>query len=431
MKHFSLILVLALIVPVFKEPARADDRPKSSLSKDEIDWLRQHAIALRGVDPKGGFDDLHGLRDMVGEARIVAVREATHGSSEAFLVKHRITAFLAREKGFSIFALETGMAEAYRLNEYIQTGQGDPRQLLTLLGYWDWNIQEYLDLVGWMREWNRSGNGRVEFWGFDMQTPDAALENIRSFVDSVDPQYSDQLRQHFRLFFGAGKPAWLILKKASSAEVRSLAAASGRVLKHLQEGCDKYTQKKSAFDVDWAIQNARLLEQNLISCTKPFDTSYRDQCMADNVAWICERARPNAKVVISAHNAHLTRKARGTMGAHLDKRYGRSMFVLASTFYQGRYNAVGLWGSSDPTAHEAALAPPGSLEARVHEVGVPAMLLDLRQARQSPAAWFTQRLPMRDVGYKVQLIEFTPVVVTDEYDGLIFFERSSPSKLLR
>jgi erythromycin esterase len=46
-----------------------------------IDWIRSHAVALKTTEAGNGFDDMRPLRAMVGDARIVSLGEATHGSS--------------------------------------------------------------------------------------------------------------------------------------------------------------------------------------------------------------------------------------------------------------------------------------------------------------------------------------------------------------
>jgi erythromycin esterase len=75
---------------------------------------------------------------LIGDARIVSLGEATHGSREIFQLKHRMIEFLASEMGFTIFAIEANMPEAYRVNDYVLNGTGD-QQLLRgmLLDGWD------------------------------------------------------------------------------------------------------------------------------------------------------------------------------------------------------------------------------------------------------------------------------------------------------
>src|SRR5262249_14743917 len=146
------------------------------------EWIRRTAIPLSTPVAGHGFDDMAPLKKIVGDARIVALGEATHGTREFFQLKHRMLEFLVTQMGFSIFAIEANMPEAYRLNDFVLKGEGDPAKLIKGMYVWLWDTQEVLAMVLWMREYNRSGNGHVEFTGFDMQTPTVANENVRDFV---------------------------------------------------------------------------------------------------------------------------------------------------------------------------------------------------------------------------------------------------------
>jgi erythromycin esterase-like protein len=159
--------------------------------QDSNQWLRQHAIPIQTVEAGHGFADLQPLKSVVGDARIVELGEATHGTREFFQLKHRMIEFLASEKGFTIFSIEANMPEAYRLNDFVLNGTGEPKQLLKGMYFWTWNTEEVLDMILWMREFNKSGKGRIEFTGFDMQTPTVSMEIVRKFMISRDRPYYD------------------------------------------------------------------------------------------------------------------------------------------------------------------------------------------------------------------------------------------------
>lgn len=156
------------------------------------DWIARHAIPLKTVEPGNGTADLQPLRTLIGDARIVALGEATHGTSEFFQLKHRMVELLVGEMGFTVFAIENTIPEAERLNQYIIDGKGDPEALLKGL-YACWNTREVLAMVRWMRAFRASGKGQIEFTGFDEQTPgkpvnpaqrDATMaRNIRAIVE--------------------------------------------------------------------------------------------------------------------------------------------------------------------------------------------------------------------------------------------------------
>src|SRR6516225_6898264 len=158
-------------------------------NESPIDWVRAHAIRLSTVEAGHGFADLQPLEGVIGDARIVSLGEATHGSREFFQLKHRMLEFLASRMGFTIFSIEANMPEAYRLNDYVLNGTGDPAALIRGMYFWTWDTEEVLAMVRWMRAFNESGKGRVQFTGFDMQTPTVAAENVRTFVAKYEPAY--------------------------------------------------------------------------------------------------------------------------------------------------------------------------------------------------------------------------------------------------
>jgi erythromycin esterase-like protein len=154
-----------------------------------VEWIRANAIPLRSTEAGHGFADMQPLKSLIGGARIVALGEATHGTREFFQLKHRMLEFLATEMGFTIFSIEANMPEAYRLNDYVLNGTGDPGELLRGMYFWTWNTEEVLDMIRWMRAFNASGRGRVQFTGFDMQTHTVALDIVQQFVGRYDSAY--------------------------------------------------------------------------------------------------------------------------------------------------------------------------------------------------------------------------------------------------
>jgi erythromycin esterase-like protein len=170
-----------------------------------VDWVRANAIRLATPEAGHGFDDMQPLKKVVGDARIVELGEATHGTREFFQLKHRMLEFLATEMGFTIFSIEANMPEAYRLNDYVLNGTGDPVELLRGMYFWTWNTEEVLEMIRWMRAFNASGRGRVQFTGFDMQTHTVALDIVQQFVRRYDTAYVATLRDASgRIPTGAG-----------------------------------------------------------------------------------------------------------------------------------------------------------------------------------------------------------------------------------
>ncbi len=166
----------------------------SQLNDPTTEWIRANAIRLTTTEAGHGFADMQALKPLIGNARIVSLGEATHGTREFFQLKHRMLEFLATEMGFTIFSIEANMPEAYCLNDYVLNGTGDPAELLREMYFWTWNTEEVLEMIRWMRAFNASGRGRVQFTGFDMQTHTVALYIVQQFVRRYDTAYAATLR---------------------------------------------------------------------------------------------------------------------------------------------------------------------------------------------------------------------------------------------
>jgi erythromycin esterase-like protein len=164
----------------------------------QLAWLKATAIEVKAVEPGTSFGDLQKLKAVIGDARIVSLGEATHGTREIFQMKHRLTEFLASELGFTIFSIEANMPEAYRLNDYVLTGSADPKALMKGMYFWTWNTEEVLAMVEWMRQFNASGEGRIQFTGFDMQTARVAIEIVEGFLGKMDADYAARVQSVYR-----------------------------------------------------------------------------------------------------------------------------------------------------------------------------------------------------------------------------------------
>jgi erythromycin esterase-like protein len=168
-----------------------------------MEWLRKNAQPCATCEPGGSDRDLAPLRDIVGDARIVALGEVSSGTHEFYQMKRRIIEYLATHLGFTLLAIEANMPAAYQVNEYILTGQGDPKALLARIFRWG-KSREFLEFVEWMREFNQSGRGRIQFLGIDMLVPpDSAASVVKRFVEHAEPAYLDSVMYAYRLVASA------------------------------------------------------------------------------------------------------------------------------------------------------------------------------------------------------------------------------------
>src|SRR5688572_21336014 len=204
MVSYSLAVVLAAPVAAGNRLAPFSPQASPAAARDaRVDWLDAHAVSLSTPEAGHGFADLEPLRAIVGDARIVALGEGTHGTREFFQAKHRLLEFLASEMGYTLFSIEASTPEAYALDAYVQGGPGDPKALIGGMYFWTWNTEEVLALVEWMRAFNAAGKGPLHFTGFDMQTPDLAMEIVTGFLKGVDPERAQEVEVAYARLKGA------------------------------------------------------------------------------------------------------------------------------------------------------------------------------------------------------------------------------------
>jgi erythromycin esterase len=394
-----------------------------------VSWLQAHAIPLKTVDPSQDLEDLRPVVNVIGKASIVSLGEATHGTHEFFRLKHRLIELLASDLKFGVFAMEANMPDACRVNVFVLRGEGDPADLVRRLNLWVWDTREILDLVLWMRDFNRSGKGRIEFAGFDMGDPRPAMENVRRFIADHDPEYLPRLTSALA-FVQDPTPR----PERLTTDLHAASAAWDQVVAQLNSARERYVRAGvSVGDADWAVQNATLVRQFFEMRSGEFT---RDDSMAQNLRWIRERANPG-RIIVWAHNGHVA--AGGgivgpeSMGTKLRRLYGgRDMVIVGFSFYEGSFRAV----SNQRRARVNFRVPPapqGSLDAEFAATGIPMFLIDLRAIPSSGVVggWFRQRHRSREIGAEyVDYALFDQMYDIDaraNFDAMIFVRSTTPT----
>jgi len=419
-----------------------------TLDAAAVQWLAAHAVPFDRTTPDGATTDLAPLGGMMGAARLVALGEGTHGTREFFQTKHRVLQYLVEQLGFTAFAIEASWPEANAVNEYVLHGTGDPAVLLSNLYFWTWNTQEVLDMVQWMRAYNATAaaSRRVQFFGFDMQFVGAAMDSVTAFVARVDAGRSASVASAYAClepYRNHGEvPSQLNYgSTASAADQRACTQSVAGVYDALATARASYTASSSSVEYARALQSARLVVQweDMSRQTLSNDqVAARDRYMAENVTWLLGQLPAGARMMLWAHNAHVSKRA-GRMGGHLAAAYGKDYVAAGFAFGVGGFNAVtGLPnGSFGPlTGHVIRDVLPGSLEAYATATALPRFVVDMRTTAGAPAAApFAGPIPMRLIGSV-----FAPSAATSntydmtsfpgDYDLLIYLASTTASLLL-
>lgn len=390
--------------------------------------LERAAHPLRSTEPGGRTTDLRALEDMIGDAKVVGLGEATHGSHEFFAMKERVFRHLVEEKGFTTFALEMSWTAGLRIDEYVQGGAGDARQVAkeTLTGS-PWEREEFVSLIAWMRRYNDRHPGRkVHFMGNDVGAPklgDAVFDRVTSHVRASHPQDLARLEGLY-------------------AGLRPLDDVFAYLRKPLAERRDNATLAQQALDLitankgtggdayEWAEQHARNIAQTFafasLDLSDPESVSaaehLRDRAMADNTAWW--HRRTGDKMLLSAHNGHVGYLSTDpvmyptTQGVFLRNTLGRGYVAIGFTFDRGSFlTAASFGGAWDKVTVPAAT--PDMQEHTLDRVRHRDYYLDLRTLPAAGRAWLNTPRPVYEAGSSFKNDPLPTLAISKAHDILI------------
>ena len=118
-----------------------------------------NAIRKGGI-PLNDKDGLDPLINKIGDARIVMLGEASHGTHEYYTWRAQITKRLIKEKGFRIIAVEGDWPDCYRVNRFIKGYDRENKTAYQVLHAfnrwptWMWANWEITVLAGWLLKHN-------------------------------------------------------------------------------------------------------------------------------------------------------------------------------------------------------------------------------------------------------------------------------------
>ena len=414
-----------------------------------VDWLRNASFAFTNDDPAVTSADLDPLRPLLGGATIVALGEATHGTREFFRMKHRVMAMLVKELGFTHFGIEATLPEALAVDHYVQTGVGDPARLLSDLRFWTWNTAEVMGMIEWMRSWNAAGHQpRVHFTGFDMGYAGVAIDSVSAFATRMSTGAGTTVREAYRCLNELRTPS-----NGPNPDFARYNAIGAEYQDACRQGIRDVDSLFARNETAWSSVEgpekvrimrrlARIIDQweDLARASADAGFYVRDEYMAENVAWWHETHAPGAKMVLWAHNGHVSRVPR-MMGDHLSRRYGSGYVNVAQTFGTGSFNAVMVSNSNvnlDLRAHTVTGLREEAIENVFMATGADRIIFDARRVRSDSSAAVAPlqlTLSIRSVGatfrpgdgpngYQV------PLYLGGDYDLIIWFRNATASTLL-
>ncbi|MCW2585757.1 MAG: Erythromycin esterase [Frankiales bacterium] len=347
---------------------------------------------------KAGVPSTELLLDLVGDAQLVLIGEASHGTAEFYQARAEMTRQLIEHRGFCAVAAEADWPDAYRLNRWVRGRSEDADAEEALRGFerfpqWMWRNTAVLDFAGWLRDRNDQlpdGPARAGFYGLDLYSLHRSAREVIEYLETVDPEAAARARERYSCFdhhdpsqdgqaygmavaFGAGQGC-------EQEAVAQLVELQEQALRYVQNDGWLAEDERFAAEINArVVREAEVYYRSMIS-GRVNTWNLRDTHMVETLELLTrhlgrQRGEP-ARVVVWAHNSHLG-DARVTemgmrgelnVGQLVRERHPLACRSIGFTTHAGTVTAADDWGG--PAERKRVRdALPGSVEELFHQVG--------------------------------------------------------------
>lgn len=418
MKTFALKkLFLFVILFIVKFLYSQSSHQTPVIDQNEKEYLRTFIFPLQSYEPEIGFkEDSLVFNRFFSNTKIIGLGEASHGSSEIFKIKDKLTRYILQRNNGGIFSIEASMPNSFLINEYIINGNKTGKEYLMNIKSWIYQTDEILNMVEWMKKYNDNNTQKIRFTGFDNTTYIGSLVQLKILLDKYKIPIDDLivLNENLSNFSKLSKNKLLEKKHIQNEALTGL-----NKIKALSANISNEDDKS------WFLQHLTLLNQHL-------KNSYldRNKYMAENILWLKNKYSESA-FVLWAHNEHIKKTGEET-GKFLKKELKDDYINCGTFFYEGFHSVVDLKDENvKPTYLEKN--SKNSLEELLNSFDIPIFILDLKNIKKQNSKLAQKLLTdinYRTVGAAVHKKDFNFGNISEDFDYIIFIRKSSATKLL-
>ncbi len=397
--------------------------------------LYDKAHPIKTVEAGNGFDDLQAFKNILKDATVVGLGEATHGTSEFFKMKHRMLEFLVKEMGFCSFYIEASMSRCRYINDYVLYGKGNLDTATAMQGFVTWRVDEVRDMIEWLRLYNKDQEvgKRVKFLGYDLQINDVAWRGLHDFYRKVKPDNLILLDTLESQLLHAAQLSNLQDKNAEGMKLYTQAYKQCiGIHKDIESQKVKYISAMGESGYDENLMNITLIIQEIESYKDGFNNK-RDIYMAHNILYLLRKEKKGGKVVVWAHNDHISIANQfdfTNMGMVLKDSLKDKYYAIGFEFYTGSFQSRNIDlknTSSDWDVNTIGTPPENSLPYYLNNTGKDMLYLDYHS--MGSLRNFSKTLDMHSVGsmYSASSPTVYPATLKN-FDGLIYIKNSTAAK---
>ena len=285
---------------------------KNVVSHEEeiIKAVRQHSYSLHSKN------DLQPLFDRIGDARVVMLGEASHGTHEYYTWRAHISKKLIEEKGFNFIAVEGDWPDCYQLNRFIKGYDNSNGKAIDVLNRfnrwptWMWANWEMVALADWLRNHNegKPANKRVGFYGLDVYSLWESMESIMNYLKKTDRSALKVAEEAYRCFEPYRKKEGQSYARASMFVPELCQAEVIGLLTEIRKKMPSYnSDHENVFSAEQnaiVVVNAEKYYRAMIQ-GGPHSWNLRDDHMAETLDRLLTFHGSGSKAIVWAHNTHI------------------------------------------------------------------------------------------------------------------------------
>lgn len=386
-------------------------------------WLKQNSFEL---EPNGNYDFTE-IGKAIGDKRIVALGESSHGLGKYYELKAALVQYLYEEKGFEVIAMEGGLGDISLAYSNIDTLSAIQLRDNTLFG--NFRAAEATPMFEFIKSASSSKKPLI-YTGYDTQSSSSYVQKmVSTILKPYNKELSDSLQTRLWSYgrsYQAGNEGDSIGYLKHRDIFGNTSAEAATIIKNNSEDIKKEFKLS-----DFQLQ---ILQRTLLMFQKSTELTYenrwegnalRDKLMYENLQWIMTELYPDKKVIIWAHNVHIENSNVENsdipwMGHFLKETYQEDYYALGLFAYKG--NTYQHWTkktipfeNSDSTF----------IEKKMMDTGKKAAFLNLESIKQNKSSqWLFEQIH----AYEVENSGKVSFIPTERFDGMIsVFESDIPT----
>jgi protein-L-isoaspartate(D-aspartate) O-methyltransferase len=388
--------------------------------------------------------DLDPLLARIGDARVVLLGEATHGTSEFYRMRARISQALIERKGFNLVAVEADWPDAARIDHYVRHRDVPPAEWRAFSRFpeWMWRNVEVHEFVEWLRAHNaaRPMAERTAFHGLDLYSLYTSIGAVLRYLDEVDPESARVARRRYGCLTPWESDPATYGQMALTGRYRACEDDVTAMLSDMLRKRGEYSTRDGERFMD-AMHNARVVANaeryyRVMYYGSAESWNLRDQHMFETLGELLRERGPQAKAIVWEHNSHIgdaratEMSSRGELnvGQLCREAFGSGAYLLGFGTDHGTVAAADNW-DEPMQVKDVRPSHPESYERSCHDSALPSFFLSLRQRHEVRKQLMAPRLE-RAIGvvYRPQTelaSHYFQAVLPRQFDEYCWFDRTS------